>query len=66
VWDITPAPPPGDRFIKTDADTQVPRPFVCVCVCGCVCVCVCQLYRDNTMKSPAIKALLSQYVLEST
>ena len=33
VWGITLAPPPEDRFIKTDADTQVLMSFVCVCVC---------------------------------
>lgn len=65
MWDITPAPPPGDRFIKTDADTQVPLPL-CVCVgvkpCGSV-----SYTGDNVMtKKLPIKALLFQHVPKST
>lgn len=66
MWDITPAPPPGDRFIKTDADTQVPRPFVCVCET----VCFCQLYQrqfdeDTGHKGTAFSACAREHVAQN-
>lgn len=68
MWDITLAPPPGDRFIKTDADTQVPN-LLCVLACLCMCVkqCVSISYTgDNAIRRTAIKALFSQHVPELT
>lgn len=59
MWDITLTPPPGDRLIKTDADTQILRPLW-------VCECVFQSVLLETTWRPAIKALLSQCVLGST
>lgn len=67
MWDITPAPPTGDRFIKTDADTQVPKPFVSACVSLCVKQCVSISYTgDNEIRRTAIKALFSQHVPKLT